>query len=205
MTYYAIDSSPFGVRVVLCFDQAGADKILKDHNIDFELNAFDLGVAETHFISDGSESIILVIVDPKKCDHDAHFACGIVAHEAYHVVCRIFEHIGQPINTVGEEIAAYMIEHITKQLSVALGEKLSARKERRSTPKQTRKSKGWPKLQVDQQRDGSAGSDSPTEQQGVVRGAKDYNWTTISEADISILADKLTGSGSARTKKQRGR
>ena len=201
MTYYDIDASPFGMKVKLCFDQAGVDAILTDHEIDFTLDAFDLGIAETHYISDGLDSIIVVIIDPAKCDHDQHFAVSVVAHEAYHVACRIFQHIGQPLDTVGEEIFAYTIEHIVKQMSAALEKEFNARKASRSKTKQTRKGKGWPKLQVDQQRDGGTGSDSTAEQPSVVRGAKNRDWSSFFEAKAGVQPNQQSKSASVHIEK----
>lgn len=196
MRYHDIDSSPFGVRVKLCFDQDGADAILIDHDIDFEINAFDLGVAETHYISDTVEGIIVVIIDPAKCDKDPHFACGVVAHEAYHVVCRIFQHIGQPLYDVGEEVFAYTIEHIVKQMSAALEAEINARKASRSALKQARKGKGRTVVQVDQQRDGSAGSDSLSGITGFLRGVKDCERGAFGQTEASVQSDQPAGSGS---------
>ena len=193
MTYYDIDASPFGTKVKLCFDQDGADAILTDHDIDFAIDAFDLGIAETHYISDGRDSIIVVIIDPAKCDNDQHFASGVVAHEAYHVVCRIFEHIGQPLYDVGEEIFAYTIEHIVKQMSAALEKELNARKASRSKTKQTRKRSGWPKLQVDQQRDGSTGSDSFLGIASVPNRAEDNNWKAQRKAILGVQPTVISG------------
>ena len=201
MTYHDIDASPFGTKVKLCFDQDGADAILTDHDIDFAIDAFDLGIAETHYISDGRDSIIVVIIDPAKCDSDQHFASGVVAHEAYHVACRIFEHIGQPLYDVGEEVFAYTIEHIVKQMSAALEKELNARKASRSKTKQTRQRKGWPKLQVDQQRDGGTGSDSATEQSSILRGIKDPRWKSITEASYGVQPDQPAGAGSIHPEK----
>lgn len=202
MRYHDIDSSPFGVRVKLCFDQDGADAILIDHDIDFEINAFDLGVAETHYISDTVEGIIVVIIDPAKCDKDPHFACGVVAHEAYHVVCRIFQHIGQPLYDVGEEVFAYTIEHIVKQMSAALEAEINARKASRSALKQARKGKGRTVVQVDQQRDGSAGSDSLDQQSRVVRRIEDIDWGTVRKAEASVQPDQSTWSSGVYSTEQ---
>ena len=201
MTYYDIDASPFGTKVKLCFDQEGVDAILTDHEIDFAIDAFDLGIAETHYISDGRDSIIVVIIDPAKCDNDQHFATGVVAHEAYHVACRIFEHIGQPLYDVGEEIFAYTIEHIVKQMSAALEKEFNARKASRGKTKQTRQRKGWPKLQVDQQRDGGTGSDSTTEQPSKLRGAKNRDWSSFFEAKAGVQPDQPAGAGSTHSEK----
>ena len=200
MKYYHIDASPFGTRVKLCFDQEGVDSILKDHDIDFTVDAFDMGIAETHYISDGRDGIILVIIDLDKCDHDLHFRCGVIAHEAYHAACRIFQHIGQPLYDVGEEVFAYTIEHLVKQMSVAVGKELDVREKRRSATKQTRKRKRGSELQVDQLGDGRARPNSSAQQQVLLCGAKDQHWDPFSEAEIGFLTDSITGlSGSGAT------
>lgn len=196
MKYYHIDANPFGTRVKLCFDQDGVDSILKDHDIDFTVDAFDMGIAETHYISDGREGIIVVIIDLDKCDHDRNFQCGIVAHEAYHVACRIFEHIGQPIHTVGEEIVAYTLEHLTKQIAAATELEENARKASRSALKQARKVKRRIELQVDQLGDGSAGSNSDTELEGFLRRAENKVGIAFCEAEASVPAN--CGSGLSR-------
>lgn len=139
MKYHNIDSSPFGVMTKLCFDQDGVDAILGDLEIDYEINAFDLGCAETHFVTDGTDhSVIIVIVNLNRCGSTS-FTGSIVAHEAYHVVCRIFQHVGQPLVEAGEEVVAYMIEHITKQIFGIVERELNVRKASRSVPKQTGK------------------------------------------------------------------
>jgi hypothetical protein len=192
MKYYHIDASPFGTRVKLCFDQEGVDLILKDHDIDFTVDAFDMGIAETHYISDGRDGLVLVIIDLDKCDHDLHFRCGVIAHESYHTVCRIFQHIGQPLYDVGEEIFAYTIEHMVKQMSVAVGKELDVREKRRGATKQTRKGKRRPELQVDQLGDGGAGSNSHTELASSLCRAKNEHRGAFSEAELGFLTDCIT-------------
>ena len=193
MKYYHIDASPFGTRVKLCFDQEGVDSILKDHEIDFTVDAFDMGIAETHYISDGREGIILVIIDLDKCDHDLHFRCGVIAHEAYHTACRIFQHIGEKLYDVGEEVFAYTIEHMVKQMSLAVGKELDVREKRRSTTKQTRKRKRRPELQVDQLGDGRTRPNSTAQQQVLLCGTEDNNGSPFSKAELGFLTDSITG------------
>jgi len=193
MKYYHIDASPFGTRVKLCFDQEGVDSILKDHDIDFTVDAFDMGIAETHYISDGRDGIILVIIDLDKCDHDLHFRCGVIAHEAYHTACRIFQHIGQPLYDVGEEVFAYTIEHMVKQMSVAVGKELDARKASRSALKQARKIKRRAELQVDQLGDGRTRPNSAAQQQVLLCGTEDNNGSPFSEAETRVRAAGFTG------------
>lgn len=193
MKYFHIDTSPFGIKAKLCFDQAGADAILKDHDIDFAINAFDLGVAETHLISDGIEAIIIVIADVNKIDHDRNLAAGIAAHESVHVACRIFEHIGQPLHTVGEEIVAYTIEHLTKQIASAMETEINARKGNRKVSKRQSKRAGRQVVQVDLERDGSQRSDSISKRKGSSDRVKNPNWDDFFKAKTSVPT--TSGSG----------
>lgn len=190
MKYYHIDASPFCTKVKLCFDQEGVDSILKDHEIDFTVDAFDMGIAETHYLSDGRDGLVLVIIDLDKCDHDLHFRCGVIAHESYHTACRIFQHIGQPLYDVGEEIFAYTIEHMVKQMSVAVGKELDAREKRRGKIKQARKGKRRPELQVDQLGDGRARPDSDPMRNVLLCGAEDGYRSAICKTEVGVSTTK---------------
>lgn len=206
--YYHIDVGVFTTQVKLCFDQGGLDDILADHAIDLRVSAFDEGIAETHYISDGREGIVVMLIDLDECNEDIHYLQGVITHEAYHTTCRVFEHIGETMEKVGEEIIAYTIEHIVKQVSKAASlelERRNAREERRGASKQARKSKRGSELQVDQQRDGSAGSDSTTERIGVVRRTEDDLRKDLEQAEAHIRATQPTGSSGVRIEKQRGR
>ena len=193
--YYHIDVGVFTTQVKLCFDQAGLNDILDDHAIDLKVSAFDEGIAETHYISDGRDGIVVMLIDLDECNEDIHYLQGVITHEAYHTTCRVFEHIGEKMDTVGEEIIAYTIEHIVKQVSKAASlelERRDAREKRRGETKQTRKGKGRSKLQVDQHSDGSAGSHRDPKRIGVVRGAENIIREIISETEISVPADIRT-------------
>ena len=206
--YYHIDVGVFTTQVKLCFDQAGLNDILKDHEIDLMVSAFDEGIAETHYISDGRDGIVVILIDLDECNESAHYLHGVITHESYHTTCRVFEHIGEKMETVGEEIIAYTIEHIAKQVSKAAAlelERRNAREERRGASKQARKSKRGSELQVDQQRDGSTGSHSDTERIGVVRRTEDDLRKDLEQAEAHIRATQPTGSSGVRIEKQRGR
>ena len=193
--YYHIDVGVFTTQVKLCFDQAGLNDILEDHAIDLKVSAFDEGIAETHYISDGREGIVVMLIDLDECNEDIHYLQGVITHEAYHTTCRVFEHIGEKMDTVGEEIIAYTIEHIVKQVSKAGSlelERRDAREKRRGETKQTRKGKRGSDVQVDLDSDGSAGSHRHTERIGVVRGAENIVRQIISETEISVPADIRT-------------
>ena len=193
--YYHIDVGVFTTQVKLCFDQAGLNDILEDHAIDLKVSAFDEGIAETHYISDGRDGIVVMLIDLDECNEDIHYLQGVITHEAYHTTCRVFEHIGEKMDTVGEEIIAYTIEHIVKQVSKAASlelERRDAREKRRGEVKQTRKGKRGSDVQVDLDGDGSAGSHRNTERIGVVRGAENIVRQIISETEISVPADIRT-------------
>lgn len=193
MTFYNIDTTPFNTRALICFDQAGLDAILHEYEIDYKLMAFDAGVAETHYISDENTGIIVLIFDLNKFDHDEHYRYGVIAHEAYHATCRIFQHIGEKVSDVGEEVFAYTLEHMVKQMSVAVGKELNARKTSRSKTKQARKGKGWPKLQVDQLSDGRARPNSAAQQQVLLCGTEDAYRKAVSTSAAGIQAANFTG------------
>ena len=202
--YYHIDVGVFTTQVKLCFDQAGLNDILEDHAIDLKVSAFDEGIAETHYISDGREGIVVMLIDLDECNEDIHYLQGVITHEAYHTTCRVFEHIGETMEKVGEEIIAYTIEHIVKQVSKAAAielERRSVREERRGKIKQTGKGKGRPELQVDQLGDGGAGSHSATERPSVVRGAEDGHRSAIRKAEAGVQPDQPAGAGSTHSEK----
>ena len=197
----------FTTQVKLCFDQAGLNDILSDYAIDLKVSAFDEGIAETHYISDGREGIVVMLIDLDECNEDIHYLQGVITHEAYHTTCRVFEHIGEKMDTVGEEIIAYTIEHIVRQVSKAAAlelERRNAREERRGVSKQTRKSRRGPELQVDQQRDGGTGSHSTAEQPSVVRGTEDGHRSVIRTTEAGVQPDQPAGSNGVRITKQRG-
>ena len=205
--YYHIDVGVFTTQVKLCFDQGGLDDILKDHAIDLRVSAFDEGIAETHYISDGREGIVVMLIDLDECNESLHYLHGVITHESYHTTCRVFEHIGETMDKVGEEIIAYTIEHIASQVSKAAAlelEKRSAREERRGVPKQTRKGKRGSELQVDLERDGGARSDSPAKQSGVVHRTQDGHWDSFFKAEAGVQPDQPAGSSGICIKKQGG-
>ena len=180
--YYHIDVGVFTTQVKLCFDQAGLNDILDDHAIDLKVSAFDEGIAETHYISDGREGIVVMLIDLDECNEDIHYLQGVITHEAYHTTCRVFEHIGEKMDTVGEEIIAYTIEHIVKQVSKAAAlelERRDAREKRRSSSDKASKGKRRTKLQVDQHSDGSTGQNSDPQQQNIFSRIKDYGGNNL--------------------------
>lgn len=205
--YYHIDLGMFTTQVKLCFDQAGLDNILEDHSIDLKISAFDNGVAETHYLTDGREGIVIMLIDLEHCSSNVHYLHGVITHEAYHATCRVFEHIGEKIQNVGEEIVAYTIEYITKQVSAAATKELEKRsvgKKRRSVPKQKSKTVRRSVVQMDKQCNGRARSDSIPEWSSMAGGTENDLREAVSAAESHIRATQPTGASSVCITKQRG-
>lgn len=164
--YYHVDCGHFPAQIKLCFSNDVFQKILKDHDIAVKATALDEGVAETHYISDGKLAVIVLVFDLAECDGGDAVLAGVVAHEATHCVCRVFEHIGEEPEEIGEESRAYLTEHIVKQIwkGIELEKEKNARKADRKLSKQKDKGQERAELQVDKHGDGGSGQDSDTQQ-----------------------------------------
>jgi hypothetical protein len=202
--YYSIDAGFFKVRILLCFSNKEFQKILKDHDIQIKADALDIGVGETHYIADGRDGIVVVVFDLAACDDGPAFLAGVIAHEATHAVCRIFEHIGEDIDEIGEETRAYLTEHIVAQLTqgVIIEKEKNARKANRAVPKPKGEASGGTELQVDIDGDGSAGQDSAAKQEGPLRGAKDSKGSIVPKAAGGVQGSRKPGIYHKRNPKQ---
>ena len=114
--YYHVDCGHFPAQIKLCFSNEVFQKVLKDHDITAKATALDEGIAETHYLSDGKMAVIVLVFDLAECDGGDAVLAGVVAHEATHCVCRVFDHIGEEPDEIGEESRAYLTEHIVKQI-----------------------------------------------------------------------------------------
>jgi hypothetical protein len=179
--YYHVDAGHFKVQIKLCFDQLEFQKILQDHDIKAKTTALDAGIAETHYLSDGREGIIILVFDLAECDENPAYLAGVIAHEATHCVCRIFEHIGEEVEDIGEESRAYLTEHIVMQLTQAVitEKEKHAGKGNRAAPKQKGKGTGRAKLQVDLNDNGGPGPDSYIQGPAVVCGTENTDGQAV--------------------------
>ena len=165
--------------------------ILKDHGIQVKATALDEGIAETHYLTDGKQGIIVLVFDLAECDEGAILA-GTVAHEATHCVCRVFEHIGEEPDEIGEESRAYLTEHIVKQITQAIQqhkahlETKNVGKRNRKISKQKSEGKEGSELQVDINNNGGARQNSNNQPTIVLYRAEDNNGTVIGKAENSI-------------------
>ena len=174
--YYKLNVGFFPDVVKLCFDDKVFQQILKDHDVTLKANALDCGIAETHLIGDGKDAIIILVFDMALVNDNLSELVDTIAHEVSHAVDHLAEHIGEEDNFVNET-RAYLSGHLAGQIfKICMHEKEKyARKASRKISKQASKRIGRPELQVDQLSNGSAGSNSPAEQSGTLRGAQDNN------------------------------
>lgn len=195
--YYHVDCGHFPVSIKLCFSNDDFQKILADHDIKAKATALDEGVAETHYLSDGKVGIVVMVFDLDECedDEEANLA-GIVAHEATHCVCRVFEHIGEEPEDIGEESRAYLTEHVVKQIwkGIEMEKEKRAREADRAVSKQKGKRTKRSDVQVDKHSDGGSGQDSNTQQQDLLSGVENSYGGTIGAPKVGLQATRTTWS-----------
>lgn len=179
--YYHVDCGHFPAQIKLCFSNEVFQKVLKDHDINTKATALDEGVAETHYISDGKLAVIILVFDLAECDDGAAALAGVVAHEATHCVCRVFDHIGEEPDEIGEESRAYLTEHIVKQIwrAIEMEKEKNERERNRKLSKQKGKGKQGADLQVDKHSDGGAGQNNNPESTHPVCGVEDSDGGVI--------------------------
>lgn len=194
--YYHVDCGHFPAQIKLCFSNEMFQRVLKDHGITHKTSALDEGIAETHYLTDGKEGVIVLAFDLKECvDEDPSYLAGVIAHEATHCVCRVFEHIGEPVEEIGEESRAYLTEHIVKQITAGIRMEMdkNARKENRRLPKQKSKGDGRAEPKVDQHDNGRPGQDSHTKPEDSPGGAKNKNGRAVKKAAVRVSRFRAAG------------
>lgn len=187
--YYHIDCGHFPAQIKLCFSNETFQKILADHGITLKASALDEGVAETHYLTDGKEGVIVMAFDLKECvDEDPAYLAGVIAHEATHCVCRVFEHIGEPPEEIGEESRAYLTEHIVKQITTGIRMEMdkNAREADRKLSKQKGKGAQGPEPKVDQHDNGGAGQNSVPKQKDSPGRTKNKNREAVKKATVRV-------------------
>lgn len=186
--YYHVDCGHFPVQIKLCFSNLDFQRILEDHDIKAKATALDEGVAETHYLTDGKVGIVVLVFDLEECDEEPALLAGVVAHEATHCVCRVFEHIGEEPENIGEESRAYLTEHIVKQIwkAIEIQKDKNARERDRVVSKQKSKGKKRADVQVDQHSDGSAGQNNNPKQQDPSSGAENSYGGVIGAPKVGI-------------------
>ena len=197
--YYHVDCGHFPSQIKLCFSNETFQRVLKDHGITEKATALDEGIAETHYLTDGKHAVIIMAFDLKECvEEDPAFLAGVIAHEATHCVCRIFEHIGEAPDEIGEESRAYLTEHIVKQITTGINMEIqkNVRKEHRTASKQKGKRAGGSEPKVDQHDNGSPRSDCVSQKTDPPGGAKNKDRGAVKKAAVSVQSiSRLRASG----------
>jgi len=185
--YYKLNVGFFPDVIKLCFDDKVFQQILKDHDVTLKANALDCGIAETHLIGDGKDAIIILVFDMSLVNDNLGELVDTITHEVSHAVDHLAEHIGEEDNFVNET-RAYLSGHLAGQIfKICMHEKEKhVRKTSRKVSKQKSERVGRPELQVDQQRDGSAGSDYILDAEMLFRGTENRNGSTVTPPDPSV-------------------
>jgi hypothetical protein len=105
---------------------------------------------------------------------------GVIYHEVSHTVTHVFAYIGEEETKIGDESRSYLGEHIFKQVfgiyATEEDKRERAGKRDREAFKQLGKKVQGSKLQVDQQRDGGARSDSVSVGQDILSRIENGDW-----------------------------
>jgi hypothetical protein len=201
--YYHVDCGHFPVQIKLCFSNIDFQRILEDHDIKAKATALDEGVAETHYLTDGKVGIVVMVFDLDECEDDEPAnLVGVVAHEATHCVCRVFEHIGEEPEDIGEESRAYLTEHVVKQIwkGIEMEKEKRVREADRAVSKQKGKRAKRSDVQVDIECDRSPRQDSNPQQQNLLGGTENADGSRIGAPKVGLQATRGTWSNSTPNK-----
>jgi hypothetical protein len=193
LPYYIADTGHFGIKIKVCFSESAFYQAVKDSKITTKHHALDLGIAESHYIQqEGTPFAMLGIVfnfeDMAKLD--ALERMGIIYHEVSHTTTHVFEYIGEDDAKIGDESRSYLGEHIFKQVfsiyATEEDKRERAGKGNRKASDQKSEAVVGALLQMAEQRDGSAGSDSVPKPKSVPRRTKNSNGKTEPKTDLSV-------------------
>lgn len=174
--YYKLDVGFYPDVMKICFSDKVFQEILKDHKVTLKASALDIGVAETHMIGDGKDSIIILVFDLDALNEGMDEIVGAIAHEVSHAVDHLAEYIGEEDNIQGET-RAYLTESLARQIYkiiLAEQEKNAGKRDRKVSNKKSER-KQRTDVQVDQHSNGGAGPYSISEQSSAPSGIKDGN------------------------------
>lgn len=193
LPYYIADTGHFGIKIKVCFSDAAFQQAVRNSKITTRHTALDVGLAESHFIEqEGTTNAMLAIVfnyeEMAKCD--ALERMGVIYHEVSHTVTHVFQYIGEDEQKIGDESRSYLGEHIFKQVfSIYATEEekreRSGKRDREAFSELGKKVRGT-KLQVDQQRDRGAGSDSISKRNVQAGGTKDSDRGAESKTSAGV-------------------
>jgi hypothetical protein len=104
---------------------------------------------------------------------------GVIYHEVSHTVTHVFEYIGEEETKIGDESRSYLGEHIFKQVFAIYAteedKRERTRERNRSTSDKTNQAVVGALIQMAEQRDRGAGSDSVSKPKSVSSGTKNID------------------------------
>lgn len=191
--YYIADTGHFGINIKICFDDKSFQQALIDSKITLRQSSLDVGLAESHIIQqEGTQHAMLAIVFnyEEMAKSDALERMGVIYHEVSHTVTHVFEYIGEDDTKIGDESRSYLGEHIFKQVFAAYAteedkRERSRERNRKVSDKENQAVVGA-LLQMAEQRNRGAGSDSISKSAGVSDRAKDTNRGTKSKTNSRV-------------------
>jgi hypothetical protein len=119
----------------------------------------------------------------EKCD--ALERMGVIYHEVSHTVTHVFEYIGEDDQKIGDESRSYLGEHIFKQVfsiyATEEDKRERTRERNRKSPDKENQAVIGALIQMAEQRDRGAGSDSILESESVSSRTKNSNRSSKSK------------------------
>jgi len=179
--YFVVKIPIFPANIHVCLDEPAFKQALKDKNVIQKVEALEGGaMAETHSIptADGKTFIGLLLDLTSIDDLDA-----TLVHESVHLVYRIFEYMGE--ETPGEETRAYLTEYVYKELKRGIDEHGIGKRNRKLLEQKNQAVIGA-LLQMAEQRDGGAGSDSVPKPKSVSSRTKNSNGKAKPTPNLSV-------------------
>jgi hypothetical protein len=193
LPYYIADTGHFGIKIKVCFDDNAFQQAIRDSKITTRHQSLDVGLAESHFIEqDGTTHAMLAIVfnfeEMEKCD--ALERMGVIYHEVSHTVTHVFEYIGEDDQKIGDESRSYLGEHIFKQVfsiyATEEDKRERTRERNRKSPDKTNQAVIGALIQMAEQRDRGAGSDSVLESESPPSRVKNSNRSNKSKTSSRV-------------------
>ena len=188
LPYYLADTGHFGIKIKVCFNDNAFQQAVRDSKITTRHQSLDIGLAESHFIEqEGTMHAMLAIVfnfeEMEKCD--ALERMGVIYHEVSHTVTHVFEYIGEDDQKIGDESRSYLGEHIFKQVfsiyATEEDKRERTRERNRKSPDKENQAVIGALIQMAEQRDRGAGSDSVLESESVSGRTKNSNRSSKSK------------------------
>lgn len=196
LPYYEADTGFFEHKVRICFSEKAFQSALQRAKITTRHNALDVGVAESHHITqEGTQNVLVAIVFnlEEMRTYDSLEKLGIIVHECVHTVTHIFQHVGEDETKIGDETRAYFTEHLFKQVFAAYA---TAEEEYERTRERNRKEveRFGEKIkrslvQVDQHGDGGSGSNSDPKREDPPHRTENGKRSSVRTSKASVQKD----------------